>query len=178
MIRFGREVKRLRRAHNLHPLDLAQILGTSEAHLYNIERGAKTCGAGLAERLADLFALTGSARAVFLALREELPADVEEVNAPRSKRLPIVRVTCEAGCNHDGRIAPGGSLEGHEREGECLHYAACLGVFAKKHKGATECHCPPACSHRRQEDPALKAASGWGSMTFPNHGHGKGKSAR
>lgn len=177
MIRFGREVSRVRRACGIHRLAAAMALGVSDSHLYNVERGAKTCGAPLAARMADLFKLTGKERERFLALREEVPDDEEDEPTSQSKHLPLVRVTCEGGCNHDGRIAAGGSLEGHERDGDCANYAACLGFFTKKHRAAA-CHCPPECSYRRQEVPMVKATSGWGSMTFPNHGQGKGASAR
>ena len=177
MKRFGREVFRLRAARGIDKYVAAKAVGVCSEHLYNVERGAKTCGAGLAVKLADLFELTGDERNAFVALRVELPARVEEDESPRPKRLPLAPVTCKGGCNHDGRLAPGGSTEGHERAGDCAHYSACLWVFTKKHV-ATKCHCPPGCSYRRQEEPMLQAASGWGSFTFPSHGEGKGRSAR
>lgn len=177
MKRFGREISRLRAARGLDKYVAAKAVGVCSQHLYSIERGAKTCGAGLAVKLADLFELTGDERDAFLAMRTEIPKRVEETTAPRPKRLPIAPVTCAGGCNHDGRLAPGGSVDGEERAGDCMHYSACLGVFTKKHT-ATKCHCPPACTYRRQEVPMLQAAAGWGSFTFPSHGEGTGRNAR
>jgi transcriptional regulator with XRE-family HTH domain len=176
---FGREARRLRRAGSRSVLDLAQALGVSAAHLSNIERGSKTCGGPLAERMADVFTLTGEEREQFLALRVGITKGEERVAPLRSRTsLPLARVTCEGGCDHDAALAPGGSPDGFEREGECAHYGACLRSFAKTHKGAAECHCPPACSHRQQEVLTSAAVAGWGSMTFPDHGEGKGANAR
>lgn len=177
MSRFGRELSRLRRTRGLTLDDVGKAIARSSTHLYNIERGNKTCGGPLASSLADFFDLDGADRERFLALRDDIPSHDDEP-APRPKRLPLIQVTCKSECDHDGRLAPGGSTEGHERAGDCAHYAVCLGVFVKTYKAATKCHCPPDCSYRRQEEPKLQAASGWGSITFPSHGEGKGRSAR
>lgn len=182
MSRFGREIARLRRGRAMSLSTAGTKLGVSPEHLYNVERGAKTCGAALAERIADAFELHGTARESFLALRVDIPMQGEEQPVAgmyqQPKRLPVARVTCKNGCVHDGQMAPGGSQNGDEREGDCSNYAECLGAFTKTYKGAGACHCPAHCSRKRTEEPALQAASGWGSFTFPDHGQGKGVSAR
>lgn len=171
MTHIGREIRRLRIAREWTQTATAIALQVTQGHLHQVEAGKKTCGAPLALRAADLFELTGDAREAFLAKREEIPTTTQEElpapAAPNPKRLPMARVVCRGGCDHDGRLAPGGSDDGRERDSKCAHYAGCSLAFVKAHKDARTSHCPKDCPQQAYHTAPEKATEGWGSFAFP-----------
>jgi len=87
--------------------------------------------------------------------------------APRPKRLPMAPVTCKGGCNHDGRMMPGGSEDGRERDNKCMHYSACELAFVKAYRDARTAHCQPHCPKWKDVAPPPAATDGWAAMLWP-----------
>jgi hypothetical protein len=102
--------------------------------------------------------------------KESIATSAASPKSERRVRLPMVAQPCPAGCDHDGRMAPGGSVDGRERDSKCAEYARCSLAFVKAHKSAERSHCPRFCPARRYEAAPERAAEGWGAMTFPSHG--------
>lgn len=112
----------------------------------------------------------GCLRREYRPSTEKARAVLRERRAAR-KSLPVLaepgRFTCKGGCNHDGRMAPGGSEDGRERDSKCAHYAGCSLAFVKAHKDARTSHCPKDCPQQAYHTAPEKAAEGWGSFAFP-----------
>lgn len=161
---IGLRIRALREAQGWSVADLAVWLGKDPGYLDKIERGAQRCSSPVAKAVARVFGLVGEERKAFFAAKK---ADSAHVH------LPLARFTCGP-CDHDGRMMPGGSTDGRERENDCVHYDACLDGLLATDPSVPRCHCPPGCSrkHERLADPSAGVGS-WAGLTFPAKLSGK-----
>jgi transcriptional regulator with XRE-family HTH domain len=152
VITFGRRLRSLCEEHGLTRSQAAPALGISTGYLFEVERGQKPTSVRVAVAAADFFGLVDVERAAFLALREAPP--VEAPKSGRRSRLPLAVFACLTGCKHDGRMAPGGALDGRDRDETCVHYDVCTSRLLREHPNVATCHCARRCTDKRHPDRA------------------------